>query len=487
MRKIFLPFVILSLLVTILGPQQGSSLTKLQQAANELKQAEAKQKRAEQNLKKAQAQIRSIQLQKKQTTKAVHSLQNEIKSLNNAIYSIDQEIITIDKEILSLEIETNSLEIEILSLEVEILSIAEQIENTNKELKSLEHQSDQVEAEQVESKRQLQEAIQRIEARSSLLRGRLRLMYTNGAVTYLEVLMGSTDFTDFLVRFDFIKGLVNHDKEILDSNKRDYTVVTGKLAEIKVQLAQLVDLHRQQVATKDKQVKARNKQVAARDKQIVMKNRQVAAKNQQVAAKQKHLAAKSKQVTSKNRLATLKKTKEVQIANLNKEEQSLAHYTEQQEREMIKAAAQVAASKKSIAYYKKGSKLGYPLGKTYRISSGFGTRTNPITGKKGTMHKGMDFAAPGGTSILAAESGRVLTAGWLGGYGNTVILDHGNGLWTLYAHGRTGGIKVKVGQTVKRGQKVSEVGTTGSSTGNHLHFEVRLKEKAVDPRNYLSL
>src|SRR5690606_10866207 len=125
-----------------------------------------------------------------------------------------------------------------------------------------------------------------------------------------------------------------------------------------------------------------------------------------------------------------------------------------------------------------------PLPELYRVSSNFGKRTNPITGKAGTMHNGIDFAAPNGTSILAAESGRVITAGWVNGYGNTVIIDHGDGLWTLYAHARNGGMQVEVGDIVNRGDKISEVGTTGNSTGYHLHFEVRLSEKAVEPRDY---
>ena len=101
------------------------------------------------------------------------------------------------------------------------------------------------------------------------------------------------------------------------------------------------------------------------------------------------------------------------------------------------------------------------------------------------LHKGIDIPAPLGTSIVAAETGTVLIASWVNGYGNTVVLDHGGGLWTWYGHIRNGGIKVKEGQVVKRGEKIAEVGSTGDSTGNHLHFEVRIKQEAVNPLPYL--
>lgn len=444
MKMKFLPIIlVLALLVVIAGPQQSLAHTTLRDATEELKAAEAKQKEAAQNLKNAQAKINSIKKEKNQTVK-------EVKTIDNNVNSLEREIISVDEEI--------------HSLAIEIESLVEQVNNTYKELELLENQTDQAEADLEETKRLLQEAIGRIEDRNEILRNRIQHMYINGTVSYLEVLLGSANFSDFLDRYDQLKSLVKYDKGILESNKEDYELITEKIADVEFQLAQLEELYEQQIEVRENLSDAMDRQVAAKDEQEAAKDRQLAAKNQLVA---------------------LKKSKNVHIANLNKEEEALAHYTEEQEKAMIEAAAIVAASKKSIAYYQ-GEKLAYPLPTSYRVSSNFGRRTHPITGEKGKMHNGIDFAAPAGTSILAAEKGRVITAGWIGGYGNTVILDHGNGLWTLYAHARSGGIKVRVGDTVNRGQKISEVGTSGNSTGNHLHFEVRLNEKAVEPKDYLT-
>ncbi|MBD2188120.1 peptidoglycan DD-metalloendopeptidase family protein [Pseudanabaena mucicola] len=120
------------------------------------------------------------------------------------------------------------------------------------------------------------------------------------------------------------------------------------------------------------------------------------------------------------------------------------------------------------------------------ISSGFGWRVHPITGER-RLHKGVDFAAPTGTPIFAAADGVVTDAGWTdGGYGNIVELRHADGTLTLYAH--TNQVYVAKGQMVRQGQPIAEVGTTGRSTGPHLHFEIQPDGKnAVDPIDYLQL
>jgi len=116
------------------------------------------------------------------------------------------------------------------------------------------------------------------------------------------------------------------------------------------------------------------------------------------------------------------------------------------------------------------------------IVSGFGSRENPIGGGTG-VHTGVDIAAPMGTPIRACKAGRVVIAGWQGGYGNAVVLDHGGGMGTLYGHQSS--MAVSAGQTVASGQVIGYVGSTGNSTGPHLHFEVRLGGTPVDPMPYL--
>ena len=117
-----------------------------------------------------------------------------------------------------------------------------------------------------------------------------------------------------------------------------------------------------------------------------------------------------------------------------------------------------------------------------RVTSGFGSRVHPISGRV-RMHTGVDFGASTGTPILAADSGVVVSAGWRNGYGNTVLIDHGNGLATLYGHQSR--LAVRAGQSVAQGDVIGYVGSTGNSTGPHLHFEVRKGGTPVNPMSYL--
>ncbi|HEV2261298.1 MAG TPA: M23 family metallopeptidase, partial [Candidatus Rubrimentiphilum sp.] len=117
------------------------------------------------------------------------------------------------------------------------------------------------------------------------------------------------------------------------------------------------------------------------------------------------------------------------------------------------------------------------------ITSPFGWRQNPFGGGP-EFHQGLDIAAATGTTVTAAASGTVISAGWYGGYGNYILIDHGGGMSTGYGH--LSQIFVSNGQTVQKGQAIGAVGSTGASTGPHLHFEVRMHGKPVDPAKYLS-
>ncbi|MBW4521401.1 MAG: peptidoglycan DD-metalloendopeptidase family protein [Scytolyngbya sp. HA4215-MV1] len=133
----------------------------------------------------------------------------------------------------------------------------------------------------------------------------------------------------------------------------------------------------------------------------------------------------------------------------------------------------------TLAYRGTGQMI-YPT--NGEITSGFGWRMHPILGYE-RFHTGIDFGVDYGTTIYAADSGTVIFAGWYGGYGNAVIIDHGNGITTLYGH--TSELFVSEGQAVKRGDAIAAVGSTGLSTGPHLHFEVRRNGEPVDPMAYL--
>lgn len=127
--------------------------------------------------------------------------------------------------------------------------------------------------------------------------------------------------------------------------------------------------------------------------------------------------------------------------------------------------------------------MAWPVPGYTRITSNYGMRTHPITGIY-KLHTGVDLGAPMGANFVAANDGVVTKAGYNGAYGNMVIIDHGGGISTLYAHGSE--ILVTVGQTVKKGDVILKVGSTGYSTGAHAHFEVRVNGQVVNPLPYIT-
>jgi murein DD-endopeptidase MepM/ murein hydrolase activator NlpD len=135
--------------------------------------------------------------------------------------------------------------------------------------------------------------------------------------------------------------------------------------------------------------------------------------------------------------------------------------------------------------------MAWPVPGFYRVSSAYGYRIHPIFGTR-KLHTGIDVGrnldppqSIDGAAIVASGDGEVIYTGYRGGYGNTVMIDHGDGVVTLYAHQQSGGIRVGVGDDVAKGQRIGTVGSTGYSTGPHLHFEVRINGNPVDPMGYL--
>lgn len=405
LKKSWVPLVVTAGLVgTLISPQYGFALSESQRIQQEINQLKKMKSATQHKANETEKQINQVQQEKQQTAN-------------------------------------------------DITAILGQIDATNQKLNVLNEQVTDVTASLKENAQQLEEAEARIVSRDQMLRSRLRLMYMNGVVSYADVLLSSTSFSDFLDRLQALKSIVAQDKEILEANKRDKAVIADKRVVIEKQLAEVKSLYAQAAAVKA---------------DLVVKE----------------------------------KEKEVKIASLSQKEKELEDISEEVQKQLVQVAKQEADKQRALqqakaaenakksktpsapAYTYSGGKFGYPLPSVVQMSSDFGTRTDPINGRKAS-HSGIDLPSPRGTDIFAAEDGVVIVASWWSGYGNCVVIDHGKGVWTLYGHIRNDGIVVEKGDTVKRGQKIAEVGSTGRSTGNHLHFEVRIDGDPVDPKPYL--
>lgn len=285
-------------------------------------------------------------------------------------------------------------------------------------------------------RRELAEARARLAKHEEAMSERLLALFRQQEPCYLEVVLHSTSFEDFASRTEFTKQLCAWDEQTLTvfANDRENIEKQQKLLERK--------------EAEQKRLEAK----VAREKQVV--------------------AAKTAQATrlrnrALNDLAEAERQYKTQVAAAKAIE------------------AQLAAVARGVGRYRhdgawSGSLLK-PVGGP--ITSAFGYRIHPILRTR-RFHNGIDIAAPGGTPIRAADSGTVVSAGWQPAYGLTVIVDHGSGLSSMYAHCQSGSVRVSPGQRVSRGQPLAGVGSTGWSTGNHLHWSVFRNGQAVNPAAY---
>lgn len=266
--------------------------------------------------------------------------------------------------------------------------------------------------------------------KSGALGKRVRDIYINGQISYLDVLFGAKDFQDFLTRMDLLKKVI----------KQDYDLV------------QVVFAEKQDIEDTQKQL--------AEDKE-----------------KQEGLELKARQARE---VMEQKVKKRQQLIDKMKNDKAVF---DRQYDELMAASKQVTRMIQNSHYNVQPSGNGamiWPI--SGPVTSEFGWRTHPITGDQ-RFHSGLDIGGDYGMPVHAAQSGTVTYAGWISGYGNTVIIDHGGGITTLYGHNQS--LAVSVGQSVSQGDVISYCGSTGNSTGPHCHFEVRQNGEPVSPYGYL--
>ena len=273
-----------------------------------------------------------------------------------------------------------------------------------------------------------------VEKRKKIYSQRLREIYINGQINYLDVLLGAKDFGDFSSRMYLLQKIISSDIEMLT-----------------------------QLQKAEAEVKARQDQLDAQMKDIKTTQAELEAKR-----------------------ARAKKLKEQRSYMLYKAQEEEQQSQSEYER-LLAISENITAMLRNMESGGSSSSGGGGTGRFIwpchgTITSYFGWRTHPVFGTT-KYHSGMDIGVDYGTPILAADSGTVIYSGWLGGYGYAVMIDHGSGLVTLYGHNQA--LNVYEGQYVTKGTCIAYAGSTGYSTGPHCHFEVRLHGEVTEPLNYL--
>jgi murein DD-endopeptidase MepM/ murein hydrolase activator NlpD len=339
---------------------------------------------------------------------------------------------------------------------VRVNDLQSQLDQTNAAIARVNGNLDALAAQQRSTERkiwwntiQLNAARKSLKLHDDLLKHRLVDVYEHGDMGYLSVLLASNSFSDFVERWEDLRLLIA-------ANQR--AVKERRTAERKVAGAQ-ADLESTQAALQQQEEAQRRAQnqldTLAQERQNLVA----------VAAEQrKHVADEVADMED------LSATQEAQLQALIVERQREL----EAQREAARRAAGIVGTESAPGV------LSWPVSGT--ITSPFGYRQNPFGGAP-DFHPGLDIAAPMGTTVTAAASGTVISAGWYGGYGNYILIDNGGGMATGYGH--LSQIFVSNGQQVQKGQAIGAVGSTGRSTGPHLHFEVRINGKPTDPAAYL--
>ncbi|HHT65506.1 MAG TPA: peptidoglycan DD-metalloendopeptidase family protein [Clostridiales bacterium] len=411
------------------------------------------------SLSDAKKNLDSISDDMKETKQELNEVKDEKESVRNQLNQLEMDLTSKEQELAAVENRLNQTQMELEEVKGELQQAEEELLSTQKKLESL--------------KEKLQQAIAEANKQEELNASRLRAMYMNSSASYLELLLESKSLNDLLNRIDMIMQMVNYDNQVFDSMQQYRDEVEERKLDCEEQ-EKVIQEHKLTIEEKKAALEKKEQEIQASKKQI----------------------AKQKQA-----ILNAQNEKEALINQLSEEEARILKELDQMERdskalekkirELTKAEEAKKAANRggSSGNGSKNSSSGmiWPVPGFTHISSYYGMRVHPIYKYK-KMHTGIDISG-GGRNIgnqpaVAVADGTVILSQYYGGYGNTVIIDHGGGITTLYAHGKS--TTVSVGQQVKQGDTVLRIGSTGTSTGNHLHFEVRKNGSHTNPLDYVS-
>lgn len=341
------------------------------------------------------------------------------------------------------------------SLFNQIVEKKKAIEQLDKELQELEELLEKITAEIDESNKKIETLETRIKKNEELFKKRVRVMYGNKDLNSIEVLFSSSNIRDFISRYFMMQSIADYDKKLITSLKNDKAALVAEKEALEAKKAEKV------AAKKEKEIKLQEySEEVARSKELIVEL-------------EKNISFTESEVGDLER-----KVKQLD-ASISFEEKVKAEIL----REISETKLQKQIKSGGITELPTTGEMGWPVPDHFGISSYFGPRDS-IMGYAGLeRHTGIDIPAPTGTPVYSATDGVVLSSGWNGGYGKAVVIQYTNNITIIYGHNSS--LVATAGQRVSKGQIISLIGSTGYSTGPHLHFEVRVNGVPVNPLPYL--
>lgn len=358
----------------------------------------------------------------------LEALREKQEEINQSIESLKEQIEEQNLFIDDYNDQISDIESQMLAVQQKLAAIQTGIDDAN----------DQI----VEAELQIAEAEERMDERKGYLQERLVNLYVYGDISMMDVIFSTESFDDFLILFDMVELVMNQDQDLLNEIIKEKNTIEHNKAlmeqmrdDLEVMTYEYEDMQLDLTALQNEKIAAMNEAISTKEGYQAMLDAEEAASEQAAAFIKEYLATSG-----------------------------------------------------DDGLYYDGATFLWPLPSSWGvnwITSDYGNRYHPISGSY-SFHTGIDIAADGGTPIYAADDGKIIYRGWLGGYGETIQISHGDGLTTLYGHMSAYG-SYQVDDYVSAGDIIGYVGTTGNSTGNHLHFEVRLNGDHTNPRTYLGI
>ena len=377
----------------------------------------------------------------------INELEESIKEKEEEIENARQKKKELQSDLTEVKKIKESLEAERSDLQAYVTKLDETLSSVEKKIEELKKLISEKEEEILETTEDLEDAQEKEDAQYQAMKDRIKFLYEKGDAYYLELLFCANSFSDFVNKKEYIEKISEYDNNMLEEYVKNRELIEVCKAELEAEEELLAEakakVDEEQanlealISTKEGEINRYTGDINNKQKAIEEYEADIAMENDTIQALEAALAEERRRLLEEN-------------------------------------------GAENIIY--DGGMFKWPAPSYTRISSDYGTRMHPILGVE-KFHNGVDMAAPGGSPILAAYDGEVIAADYNSSMGNYIMINHGGGLITIYMHASA--LYVSKGTMVARGDKIAAVGTTGRSTGNHLHFGVRLNGNYVSPWNYL--
>ena len=399
------------------------------------------------------------------------SYQGQINDAKDKKQELEQKREDLQSKLKKLEAEKNDIIAYIEKLDTQLNELTEEISQLNAEI-------EEVNQELTDTEAALEEAIETEENQYDTMKKRIQYMYENGETSLMEVLLSSDNISDLLNQVEYVSEITDYDNSLLDRYKDTKQKVEDMKAQLEATLEEKNLLNEELTMNQD-----------ALEEIMDNKQQELAKQEANISQTEGLSSTYAQQIEAQeNMIEDLleKERKRIEEEERKRKEEEERKRREEEERRKQEAAAnQQNQQNQQNQNNTTVSATGFlwPVPSSGRITCGFGYRNSPTSGAS-TYHQGIDIGASSGSNIVAAKSGTVVTAAYNVAAGNYIMISHGNGIYTVYMH--CSKLLVSAGETVDRGEVIGLIGSTGISTGPHLHFGISINGSYVDPQKYVS-